>query len=601
MTAILSMSMEDLRLAICDADPRLFRILRTRMNLTSLRNRVFEHLNKLERQYFNLYSPKQLTRKHIIERDNAKECIRVLKNIIRTENEKITGFSALSALQRLAGDISAADGISPGFLCEILFLLRGVNADAHLSANCFNRLPARTDLDAHERSGRLDRYAESLELRMRRYRNGLDPDISGKRLANVRRIRKYFHASDSDWSDFRWQLAHVVSSREVLKDLVNLNEQEQEGLALAEEHRIPFQITPYYLSIFNMDRDCDYDRGPRVQVLPSPDYCRLMAHARKQSLDQDYMGERLCSPTPCVTRRYPQIAIFKPFDSCPQICVYCQRNWEITSLEHARFHADDIHGALKWMAVHPSIREVLITGGDPLTLPTHKLAWILGRLSKLENVERIRIGTRIPVTLPFRIDKHLLELLNKYHIWGRREIAVVTHVEYPAEITEDFLNAVTAIKKLGMNIYNQQVFTYFNSRRYETCYLRRILKRCGVDPYYLFNTKGKHETRDFRVPMARMEQERHEEARLMPGLVRTDEPVFNVPMQGKSSLVAWQDHEPVMILPNGGRVYRFYPWESRIAFADDYLYEDVPIYDYLKRLEADGEDADDYLSIWYYF
>ena len=106
---------------------------------------------------------------------------------------------------------------------------------------------------------------------------------------------------------------------------------------------------------------------------------------------------------------------------------------------------------------------------------------------------------------------------------------------------------------------------------------------------------------DFRVPIARIEQERHEEARLLSGVVRTDEAVFNVPRLGKSHLRAWQHHEPIMLLDNGKRVYRFYPWESRIAFADDYIYTDVSIYDYLKRLRADGENVRQYNSIWYYF
>ena len=127
------------------------------------------------------------------------------------------------------------------------------------------------------------------------------------------------------------------------------------------------------------------------------------------------------------------------------------------------------------------------------------------------------------------------------------------------------------------------------------------MKISGIDPYYTFNTKGKEETIDFRVPVARIEQERREEARLQPGLVRKDEPVFNVPRLGKSQLQAWQDHEVMMILPDGRRVYRFYSWEVRLVTALDYLYTDVAIFDYLKRLADDGENVADYDTIWYYF
>ena len=99
----------------------------------------------------------------------------------------------------------------------------------------------------------------------------------------------------------------------------------------------------------------------------------------------------------------------------------------------------------------------------------------------------------------------------------------------------------------------------------------------------------------------RIEQERKEEARLLPGIVRTDEPVFNVPKIGKSHLRAWQDHEPIGILADGSRVFRFYPWDNQQSGSKDYFYTDVPIYDYLLRLKQDGENLEDYSSIWYYF
>ncbi|MEA2040440.1 MAG: KamA family radical SAM protein, partial [Thermodesulfobacteriota bacterium] len=257
--------------------------------------------------------------------------------------------------------------------------------------------------------------------------------------------------------------------------------------------------------------------------------------------------------------------------------------------------------ALNWIRDDENITEVLLTGGDPLTLDNRYLDWIMGELAGMGHVERIRIGTRTPVTLPMRIDDGFINVLKKYHEWGKREVAIVTHFEHPSEITADNLTAVKKIKGLGINIYNQQVFTYYNSRKFETAFLRKTLKLSGIDPYYSFNCMGKEETIDFRVPIARIEQERKEEARHLTGLVRTDEPVFNVPRLGKSHLRAWQDHEVVMILPDGSRVYRFYSWETELTTSNDYLYTDVDIYDYLKRLDDEGEELDDYNSIWYYF
>ncbi|MCX5834078.1 MAG: KamA family radical SAM protein, partial [Deltaproteobacteria bacterium] len=331
-------------------------------------------------------------------------------------------------------------------------------------------------------------------------------------------------------------------------------------------------------------------------------YCESLAESREKGFDMDFMGERSTSPIDGITRRYPEILILKPYNACPQICVYCQRNWEIKTMdEDVMMSRKKIREAIAWIDGHESITEVLITGGDPLTLDNRYLDGLIGEVAKIKHVERIRIGTRVIVTLPFRIDDGFIAVLKKYHEWGRREIAIVTHFEHAAEVTPDTVEAIRKLKNAGINVYNQQVFTYYNSRKFETALLRKTIKVSGVDPYYTFSTKGKEETVDFRVPIARIEQERREEARLLPGLVRTDEPVFNVPKLGKSNLRAWQDHEVIMILPDGSRVYRFYSWEVRILTALDYLYTDVPIYDYLKRLNADGENINDYISIWYYF
>ena len=451
------------------------------------------------------------------------------------------------------------------------------------------------------RSKTLDKYSSNLIAAFNRYKDGYDNDIIKQRKNLRQDIMNYFNASEEDWNNYVWHLKHIIKDLDTLSSLVKLEEDEIRGLEAARENNILFQITPYYLSLFNKDGRCESDRAIRALVLPSDKYCINVANKRKQGIDMDFMCERATSPIDAITRRYAQILILKPFDSCPQICVYCQRNWEIKGIDEAKITTKKLNEALDWIENNPYINEVLVTGGDPLTLNNRNLEWIFDRIAKIDHIERIRIGTRTPVTLPYRIDDGFLELLRKYHEWGKREVCIMTHYSHPTEVTPDSLEALKKIKKLGINIYNQQVFTYYNSRKYETCYLRKILKISGVDPYYAFNTKGKEETIDFRVPVARIEQERHEEARLLSGVVRTDEPVFNVPKLGKSNLRAWQFHEPIMILGTGERVYRFYPWESKIALADDYIYTDVPIYDYLKRLYGDGEDIEQYKSIWYYF
>lgn len=180
-------------------------------------------------------------------------------------------------------------------------------------------------------------------------------------------------------------------------------------------------------------------------------------------------------------------------------------------------------------------------------------------------------------------------------------MALVTHFEHPYEVTPECVEAVRRVRAIGVDIYNQAVFTIENSRRFEMVALRETLKAIGVDPYYTFATKGKEETGFYRVPVARLLQERKEEARLVPGVVRTDEPVFNLPRLGKNYLRAGQDHQVISILPDGSRIYEFLRWEKNLYPSPTYIYRDVPIHDYLCRLRDRGEDITAYENIWYYF
>ena len=200
-----------------------------------------------------------------------------------------------------------------------------------------------------------------------------------------------------------------------------------------------------------------------------------------------------------------------------------------------------------------------------------------------------------------RITADLARLLGSYRAPGRREVAVMTHVEHPYEITPETAAAVDNLRRAGIGVYNQLVYTFYVSRRFEAASLRLLLRRIGVDPYYTFAPKGKEETASYRVPLARILQEQKEEARLMPGLRRTDEPVYNVPGMGKNYLRALQHRDLLTLLPDGARVYEFHPWEKGVAGVETYLATDVPILDYLERLQELGESPGDYASIWFYF
>ena len=598
---LVELGKEELLEKMWAADPVVKQMLINSEKLEIARDHFFFYLNDLERSFFDIYTDKPYVGMHPVEKNIAKECIRVLKNVIRTENEVLTKGSALKHLYKIANQRKGAlEDVEHGFLAEFLYLFRGIHGNL--------KIPEKVEVmevngrkAGEERSNHLDKYSGFLMKHFKRMRSGLDQSAIRYQQKMKHKILKHFQATEEDWKDYQWHLKHVIKDLKTLQSLVTLDSEEIEGLKLAIQFDIPFHITPYYLSLFSQSGRSRHDKGIRAMVMPSVTYCHNVNENRLKKTDMDFMGEKSTSPIDAVTRRYPQIVILKPFDTCPQICVYCQRNWEIKNISEGTVTKKKIDKAIEWIKNDPYVTEVLITGGDPLTLKNETILEIVKAVAAIDHIERIRIGTRTLITLPFRWDDELLNTLAKYNVYGRREVCIITHFEYAMEITPDILEVISRIRKAGMSIYNQEVFTYYNSKKFETAFLRRMMKLSGVDPYYTFNTKGKAETIDFRVPMARIQQERKEEARLQSGIVRTDEPVFNVPKLGKTHLRAWQDHEPVMIKHSGERIYRFYPWESRIAIVDDYLYTDIPIYDYLKRLHDDGEDIRKYRSIWYYF
>ena len=592
-----------------EANPDLQNCLQKADSLEDARDAVFEYLEKAERQVFTIDNDL-----HILEKSTVRECIRVFKSIIGPINEKRCGVSALEFLWKLARDTEEElhHEVSVGFLMEFINLFRGVAGRSNIyfeSRQAKKGIPDFLKLEGREaaevRTEKLDEVGATINKYFKKFPSGLDTDVISWRKDNRKRILNYFNGTEEDWQSYTWQIKHVIRDAEPLFNLIELSAEQKEAIEKTGSNRIPFGITPYYVSLMDRHQAVGHDHAIRAQVLPPPDYVNMMtAHESERDIIFDFMGEHDTSPIDLVTRRYPGIAILKPFNTCAQICVYCQRNWEIDEVLAPKALADKetIDEALAWFDEHPAIGDVLITGGDPCIMSDSGLERFLTKIAEKKQVYRIRIGTRTPVVLPMRWTDNFMKMISKFHEPGRREIAIVTHFEHPYEITPEAMIAVQKIKKSGISVYNQQVFTVENSRRFESAKLRRDLRLIGVDPYYTFNMKGKDETRSYMVPIARILQERKEEARLLPGLDRTDEPVFNVPKLGKNHLRAWQDHRLVMIKPeDGSRVYEFHPWEKNIAPMPPYNYTDVPIYDYLEELAARGENLRDYHTIWYYY
>jgi lysine 2,3-aminomutase len=596
--------------------PSIHCILAESPSVEVARDRLFAFLYQRERE---LYATNENL--HPLDHATARQCISVFKSILAPRNESQAGFSTVRNLWQLYHrDMTDSRQPDEGFVQEFVHLFKGIQgrsgiARGWLSSSLEQADTCSSGVNAIEgraaavaRSDFLDGLSEQMWARVRQHTTGLDPDLIARREHNSQRILQFFDASPQDWNRYAWQLGHIFKGERALpalEQLIPMTEAEKEAVRLCVTYGIPFGITPYYLSLFDFDSsDRRQDAVVRAQVIPPMHYVeQMIEHCEDREHYFDFMGEHDTSPIDLVTRRYAAIAILKAYDTCPQICVYCQRNWEITGPMEANALPvkEKLDAALDWFARHRHVREVLITGGDPLFLGDRRIEYMMDRLAGMEHIVQIRWGTRTPVTLPMRITDSLATLLGRYVEPGRRNVGIVTHIESASEVTPEMAQAIHRLRQQGLHVYNQQVFTVHTSRRFQTVANRVAMKKVGVDPYYTFYPKGKEETRGYTTPLARILQERKEEARLLPGTFRTDEPVFNVPRLGKNHVRAWQDRELIAIRPDGRRVYLWHPWEKGITPTKPWLYVDGSIHDYLQEIERLGEDPADYASIWYYY
>ncbi len=593
VSALEEIDTEDLK----QVAPALFDVMCSSPDLEVVRDRAFKNLYELELTY---HLPSWTASS--LERVNALYCIQVLRNFLSPRNEKISGYSTLQVLHQIVNEGQVGDD-HRAFFVDIYHIIKGAVGLSELALEGSPDLSQMSGREAAKvRSDFLDVLSERVCQRVMSYPTGLDTEVVERRKGNRERIAQALGGDAEKWDCYKWQLINVIRNLQDLDGLVDLTADERKAIDLAVSNRIPFGITPYYLSLMDREPHRRYDHAIRAQVIPPLSYIDGVLRMRGTA-SLDFMREGDTSPIDLVTRRYPMIAILKPYNSCAQICVYCQRNWEIDEAvsPDALAPISKLDEALSWFQEHPLVSEMLITGGDPALLLNDRIRRLLSRVAELDHIKRVRLGTRLPVVLPMRFDQELIDIMSDFNDPSKRELCVVTHFEHPYEVTPEAMWCINKIRRAGLSVYNQQVFTMENSRRFETVALRLLLKQIGVDPYYTFNTKGKEETDWYRVPIARILQERKEEARMTPGLARTDVAVFNIPALGKNNIDSWQNHDLIMISPAGERIYEFHPWEKNIVAAPTYVYRDVPILGYLRRLQERGEDPMEYNSIWYYF
>ena len=280
------------------------------------------------------------------------------------------------------------------------------------------------------------------------------------------------HVPATDWADWSWQLKNRITSVAQLDALMTLTDDERAGCEHAE-HKLSVGITPYFFNL--IDRD-DPECPIRKQVIPRGGETFVSPGEMLDSLDED--GH---SPVPGLVHRYPDRVLFLVTDRCAAYCRYCTRSRLVSNAQEYNFHPEFERG-LRYIEEHTEIRDVLISGGDPLLLSDRKLDHLLGRLRAIKHVEFIRIGTRIPVFLPQRITPGLCEVLKKHGpIW------MSIHVNHPKECTEELCAACERLSFAGVPLGNQSVLLrgVNDDADVMKALLHRLL-RMRVRPYYLY-------------------------------------------------------------------------------------------------------------------
>jgi lysine 2,3-aminomutase len=292
-----------------------------------------------------------------------------------------------------------------------------------------------------------------------------------------------------EWNDYRWQLSHRITSLQDLSGLRYFSREEAEILTrVTDTYRM--SITPYYLSLIRLD---DPDDPIARQAIPSPDEYYGMEVG-----EDDPLEEEKDMPVPGLTHRYPDRCLMVVTNFCSLYCRHCTRKriWPLGEAAKTEFEMNKMFHYIKR---HEEIRDVIISGGDPLTLPTPRLEFILKGLRKIPHVEIIRIGTRVPVVLPMRIDDELCARLEKYGpIW------VNTQFNHPREVTAEARRACDRLLRAGVPVNNQSVLLKgVNDHPEIIRKLNTQLLRAKVRPYYLFQCDMVRGLEHFRTRLSK--------------------------------------------------------------------------------------------------
>src|SRR3990170_68198 len=292
-----------------------------------------------------------------------------------------------------------------------------------------------------------------------------------------------------EWNDYRWQLSHRITS---IGDLSGLRYFPRDEAALLERVTAAYRlsITPYYLSLIRLD---DPEDPIARQAIPSPD-----EYYGREVGEDDPLEEEKDMPVPGLTHRYPDRCLMVVTNFCSMYCRHCTRKriWPLGEAAKTEF---ELNKMFHYIRRHEEIRDVIVSVGDPLTLPTPRLEFILKVLRRIPHVEIIRIGTRVPVVLPMRIDDELCAVLEKYGpIW------VNTQFNHPREVTTEARRACDRLLRTGVPVNNQSVLLKgVNDHPEIIRKLNTQLLKAKVRPYYLFQCDMVRGLEHFRTRLSK--------------------------------------------------------------------------------------------------
>ncbi|MES2309848.1 MAG: KamA family radical SAM protein [Verrucomicrobiota bacterium] len=296
-------------------------------------------------------------------------------------------------------------------------------------------------------------------------------------------------ASENEWNDWNWQLRNRVNRIDQLSSKITLTPDEQAGVALSES-KLAMGITPHF---FNLIDPHDPHCPIRQQVIP-----RSAEMTLSPGELADPCGEDASMPVPGLVHRYPDRVLFLVTDRCASYCRYCTRSRVVSGVGEQHLETDFTR-AIRYLKEHTEIRDVLLSGGDPLLLSDQKLFTILKSIRDIPHIEFIRIGSRIPIFLPQRITPQLVDMLKQFHpLW------MSVHTNHPKELTTEVQAALGRLADAGIPLGNQAVLLKgINDDPEILKTLFQKLLRCRVRPYYLYQCDLIQGSAHFRVPIQR--------------------------------------------------------------------------------------------------